>query len=333
MAWGNAGRDHYVYGAGSWSVYYWNSSYNPGASFDYCMANCTTFAYGRVRENGLPRPITAFPDANLWHNYVNTADDWELINYTSNMQLQAGDIVEWEVNHVAVVETSGTNPYVSGSWYTGDDKTGSSNRTTAVMGSTLASVSAWMVANVPNRFYHYVTLSDENANAGGHASPKYVIRYNGSGPTPPTPTTTPEITISPTYYSRTMESGVDYLDFQYTIRITGIPDGYTVSGGNTYPGLSRVQNSGWSYVDYTVSGVVYRQATKTQTLRYTRESTGAYTTTKYMYYNLTFPNGSINSTTPMYITVQASGDDPDLLVLAERILRRKKKSFTLHHRY
>lgn len=186
MAWvPQTNRSHFAYGAGAWSQYYW-SSLNPGATFQLCLANCTTFAYGRPLENGWPKPVTAFRNANNWHNYVNYADGWDLITYTSGMQLLAGDIVEWQAQHVAVVEQNGTNPYIGGSWYTDDNGHAYGNRSVSVIGgSTLQDVSNWMIANYPNRFFHYVPLSTENANAGGGAPPKYVIRYTGTQPPEP----------------------------------------------------------------------------------------------------------------------------------------------------
>ena len=325
MAWGNQGINHYVYGAGAWSIYYWNASYNPGATFQLCMANCTTYAYGRVRENGLPIPVTEFRNANRWHLYVNTAAGWELLNYSNGMALQPGDILEWEAIHVAVVETNGTNPWVSGSWYTDDGGHSYGDRTPLGMGgSTLQDVSNFMVNNYPSRFYHYVTMTTENANAGGGAYPKYVIRYTGSSPS----TETPDVTVSPSSYNTVMSSDDDYVDFVFNVTVTGIPAGYSASGSNTYPGLDRVYNTGWSYTDYVVGGVTYRRATKTQTLRYYREQDTAYTVTKYMYYSFSYPNGSASSTTPMTIAVQAKPTD-DLLLIANLVLNKKKKRFNV----
>lgn len=328
MAWGNQGRNHYVYGAGTWSKYYWNISYNPNADFENCMANCTTYAYGRVRENGLPAPVTRIVSANRWHTVVNTSAGWSLIRYIQGMTLQAGDILEWEAIHVAVVETNGTNPGVSASWYTDDDGHSTGDRTTAVMGNTLASVSNWMVSHYPNRFYHYVDMRSENDDAGGGAYPKYVLRYSGSGPIPPEPGgEEPDVTVSPSSYNVVMASDQSYVDFTFNVTVTGIPDGYSASGSNSYPGLDRVYNTGWSYEDYTVDGTVYRRATKTQTLRYNREQSGAYTTTKYMYYSFDYPNGSANSTTQMVITVEEGGADDLIIEISAYLNKKKKKNF------
>ena len=319
MAWTpQTNRSHYEYGAGSWSRYYWDRSVNPNATPELCLANCTTLAYGRVMEEGYPAPVTRILNANLWHTVVNTAEGWELLNYYSGMLLMPGDVLEWSAMHVAVVETQSTSPYVSASWYTPRDES-----------LSLQAISDYFqtTESLQNRFYHYVPLWRENNNAGDGADPLYVLRYNGSEPPePPTPTETPEITITPSAYFKTMSSTADYVDFPYSITITGIPAGETVSGGNTYPDLSRVYNTGWSYSSYTIEGVTYQTATKQQTLRYYREGVSAYATVKYMYFNLTFTNGSIHSTTPMTINVQQKESTSKLLAVLNLIRKSPCKT-------
>ena len=193
MAWvPQSNRNHFIYGSGDFSKYYWNSSYNSNATFNLCLANCTTLCVGRALENGYPKPVTVIRNANLWHTVVNTSEGWTLLNYTSGMVLKAGDIVEWvNNNHVATIEEDGTNPNQSSSWYTGDDGTGGSSRSASVIGgNTLQDVSNFMVNNYPYRFYHYTALSVENQQGGGNRAPDYVLRYDGEEPpTPPTPTT------------------------------------------------------------------------------------------------------------------------------------------------
>lgn len=329
MAWGNEGINHYVYGAGSWSIYYWNASYNPGATFQLCMANCTTYAYGRVRENGLPAPVTQFRNANNWHHYVNTSENWSLLNYTSGMQLKQGDILEWSAVHVAVVESNGTDPWVSGSWYTGDDGTAASDRSYLGMGgSTLQDVSNWMVTNASWRFYRYERMTSVNSTAGGGAYPVYVIRYTGS--TPPTPTTTPTVTVSPSSSSGTMTASENYIDFNFTITVTGIPENEDASNAISFSSncYRYAYTTGWIYTTYTSGGVTYRQGVRSLIVRYERLYATAYTDTAYMYYIKTFSNGSVNSSTPMTITVQASADD-DLLLIANLVLNKKKKRFNV----
>lgn len=314
MAWTpQSSLSHFVYGAGTWSRYYWDPSYNPGATFNLCLPNCTTLAYGRAIENGYPAPVTEFRNANNWHLYVNTGEDWYLLTYTPGMSLIAGDIVEWSngQSHVAVVEANGTNPYMSGSGY-------KPRSASLVGGNTLKDVSDYFSVNSPTHFYHYFTLASETQWGGHGQDPSYVIRYGGTPTPPPTPTETLDIQISPSSYSKIMDSSSDYLDFTFSITISGIPAGETVSGGNTYPGLTRIANTGWSYTDYVVNGVTYRSARKTQTLRYQREYSYAYTTTKYMYFNITKSTGTINTSTPMYITVQAKKNVSILAMLSKR---------------
>lgn len=316
---------------GSDSYYYWSSA-NPGATYSNCLANCTTLAYGRVLEEGCRAPVSSFIDAGNWHTVV--TNGWVAYSYSSYVSnIKPGDIIEWP-GHVAVVErVSGSTIYCSSSLYTGDHgraywPPGSSTydtRSASVMGSTLQDVSDWMIANYAWRFYEYVD-SNTITNVRLGVQPTYILVNPDSGPGPgPTPTEDLEITISPSSYSVTMRASDDHVDFTYNITITGIPEDETVSGGNTYPGLYRIYNTGWSYSDYVVSGVTYRRASKTQTLRYDREQNPAYTTTKHMYFNLSFETGTIDTDTPMYINVEAAGGGGGGGVLYYLIKRRRKR--------
>ena len=150
----------------------------------------------------------------------------------------------------------------------------------------------------------------------------YLHYPNGTPPTPPYGDTL-DIEILPEEYIETMLSDQNYVDFNFNIVISGIPANETVSGGNTYPDLVRVYNSGWSYTDYTVDGLTYRYARKTQTLRYYREGLGAYNTVKHMYYNISKSTGVIDSDTPMYIDVK-----PQAALIA--ILKKKKQENRKH---
>ena len=314
---------------GAKSSYYW-TSVNPGANYSNCLANCTTLAYGRVLEEGCRAPVSSFRDAGNWHTVV--ANGWSAQPYSSYVSsIKPGDIIEWP-GHVAVVETvSSSNICCSSSLYTGDhgraywppDSGNYDTRSPAVMGSTLQDVSNWMIANYAWRFYEYTTV-DTISNVRLGVQPTYILVNpdSGGGPTPP-PTPSEELTIDiiPGSYNVVMTETEDFEDFTFTITISGIPAGQTVSGGNSFPGLSRIYNSGWSYTDYTVSGVGYRTAVKTQTLRYDREHSYAYTITKHMYFNLSFSTGTVNTDTPMYITVKAK----IAYKMAAIISRRRKR--------
>lgn len=311
MSWSpRTSRTGIEYG-GSASSYYW-TSVNPGANYNNCLANCTTLAYGRVLEEGCRAPVSSFINAGNWHTVV--TNSWQAYSYSSyQSQIKPGDIIEWP-GHVAVVETvTSSSIYCSSSLYTGDhgraywppDSGNFDTRSSAVMGSTLQDVSNWMIANYAWRFYEYTDV-DTISNVRIGAQPTYVlVNPDSGGPTPPTPSEELTISITPSSYNVTMDETEDFEDFTFSIVISGIPAGQTVSGGNTYPGLDRIYNTGWSYTDYTVGGVGYRSASKTQTLRYEREHSYAYTITKHMYFSMSFSTGSISTDTPMYITVKA----------------------------
>lgn len=139
--------------------YWWDPNINPNATFGNCLANCTTYAYGRVIENGNPPPTNGIWQANYWHN--NVANGWVAIPFDRS-RVKPGDILEWSSIHVAVVEyiDSDGGIMVSESNYTGnngqayaiiDGERTFSPRTHAVMGNSLQSVSNWMFRNYPDR--------------------------------------------------------------------------------------------------------------------------------------------------------------------------------------
>ena len=192
MAWSERTSSSGVYyGEGNDSSYWdW---LNSSTAFDLCMPNCTVYARGRQFEAGRPDPITRMPNANQWHTVVNTANNWELLDYTQGMALQAGDILEWvsPQNHVAVCETSGSDPTISGSWYT--DRSSS-----LVGGSTIADVSNYFKTHNTYRFWHNNRKIYTEAGASSSVWPTYVIRYTGEepGPTPPPTPTYDDVNIA-----------------------------------------------------------------------------------------------------------------------------------------
>ncbi len=335
MAWSPRTDNSGLQPGGSANAYYWNISNNPYASYENCLANCTTLAYGRVIENGQDPP-TYFDTYNAgnWHWYV--TNDWTAEPYsTYHSSIKPGDIIEWP-GHVAVVEYvdgSGT-AYCSSSLYTGDhgraywppDSGNFDTRTPSIMGSTFTEMWNWFYSNNYGwRVYEYVSETViTNTRLG--VQPTYIL-VNPETPGPgPTPTEDLEISIAPSGYSVTMSASENYVDFPYRIVVTGIPAGETISGGNTYPGLTRVYNSGWSYTDYVVANVTYRRGVKQQTLRYERESDDAYQTTKYMYFNISKSTGTVSTTTAMNINVEAVHEPSALLaVLIGSKLKRNRK--------
>lgn len=286
--------------------------------------NCTWYAMGRSAEianRNLYSEFRGSYDAQNWNNIWigNPAQTSGSITY------KLGDILVYSTSgggagHVEVVEEINGNiltiSYSAYSSYTPQSEYGTffgtRTRSKMVFGDTASDNGEPGSAYTRNNGQQYYMLNEYLIGVihNPYADP--------TPPEPPTPTEYLDITITPASYSRTMNSSEDYLDFNFTIQITGIPAGETVSGGNTYPGLSRVYNSGWSYSSYTVSGVTYQSAYKQQTLRYDRESSGAYTTTKHMYFNITKSTGTINTDTPMYITVQAKTPLKAIIGMANR---------------
>lgn len=270
--------------------------------------NCTWYAMGRSAEisgRNLYSEFRGSYDAQNWNNIWigHPAQTSGAISY------QLGDILIYATSggtagHVEIVEAINGNTltisYSAYSSYTPQSAYGSffgtRQRQKMSFGDTASDNSDPSSAYTRNNGQTYYMLNEYLIG---------IIHNPYVDPTPPpTPTEDLTITISPSSYYRTMSSSQDYLDFSFTITISGIPDGESASGGNTYPNLTRVYNSGWTYTSYTVGGIPYRQAYKQQTLRYYRIGTSAYNTTEHMYFNLTFSNGSINTDTPMYITVQ-----------------------------
>lgn len=293
------------------------NSYNRYSSYGN-EGNCTWYAYGRTGE---------IANRNIYNEFYITQapgngkdwiyNTWPSYTHTSGpIDIQLGDILVWgggTYGHVEVVEaingnTLTTSYSISGSTWASSRYFATRNITTPSWGSYLGTVeyNDGSTAYLTNTFIGYI-----------HNPYAY--------PTPPGPTPTEdlEITISPSGYTKTMSSSETYVDFPFTITITGIPDGETVSGGNTYPGLNRVANTGWSYTDYTIDGTTYRSATKSQTLRYNREYDYSYSVTKHMYFNLSFETGTISTDTLMYISVMSIGGASD--VIYYYILKKRKR--------
>ena len=131
-------------------------------------------------ENGDPGPITGWHNAGAWHAYL--TNGWTYEAYSPHT-IRQGDIVEWvSGNHVAVIEGWDANLgiiYVSQSLYTGDHGMaywqGSYDpRSGSVMGYTMQSVSNWMIANYPDRFFKYDSLYWATGT-----DPDYILRNPG----------------------------------------------------------------------------------------------------------------------------------------------------------
>lgn len=280
----NYSLDDYGYGGPRYKYgYTYNNCPSPENTFN---GNCTWWCWGRLNQT-MGTSLPNMGDGKDWYDNYSGDKDRNASN------IQPGDIIvltDNDAGHVMFVEKVDVNTItISQSAY--------SNR--AVWSGMSCLVTTFSKSDIyqGNSINMYKDL-----DTAYYQEVIGVIHTGEAGPTPQP--VEPEITIVPSSYAVTMTAEEDYVDFPFDITIAGIPEGESVSGGNTYPGLTRVANTGWSYTSYVVDGVTYRRATKSQTLRYERESEGEYSITKHMYFNLTFSNGSINSDTPMTITVE-----------------------------
>lgn len=257
----------------------------------WTIYECTWYAYWRVQEGGGYTPPVwqngsgssgtgAYRNAKYWLEHWRSPWQVKDLSYTP----VAGDIVVFTgtAGHVVVIEQANGN----GSYVVTDYNL----------------IAGTHQFGRKTDYYYGNTITGPEYTTGPCIG---ALHYPSSEPpTPPTPSETLEITITPSSYSKTMYSSDDFVDFPYTIQISGIPIGETVSGGNTYPDLIRVANTVWTYTPYTVGGITYQYAVKSQTLRYVREHNYSYNTVKYMYFNITKSTGTINTSTPMYIHVE-----------------------------
>lgn len=280
--------------------------------------NCTGYAYGRFNEVA---EMSLYNDFRITHSPADAKywiyNTWPDQTYTSGtIDIHLGDILVWGsatgFGHVENVEAiNGNTITTSGSIWGSTYGKSTEFYTRTISYPSWGSAMGSIVHNDGSSTYYGNPFI-------GYIHNKYVEPGPGPGPTPSEDL---EISITPSSYNVTMQASEDHVDFTFNITITGIPDGQTVSGGNTFPGLDRIYNTGWSYTDYTVDGVTYRQATKTQTLRYNREYQYAYVITKHMYFDLSFTTGEVHTDTQMRITVKASGKND---ILYYWIKKRKR---------
>lgn len=294
---------------------HYQEGYNYSNSPETAKGNCTWWCCGRLRQT-LNKSVSGLGDAKNWaDNYSGTVD-------SNADNIQPGDIIcltDSDRGHVMFVEK--------------------------VDGDTITiSQSAWSTRSVWNDKACLVTTFDRGDLYAGNSINMYkdldqtaaweevvgILRTGEEGPTPPeppTPTETLSIDIVPSGYTVMMSGSENYVDFTFDITISGIPANETVSGGNSYPGLTRIYNTGWTYVDYQVSGTTYRYGYKRQILRYERESMGGYSTVKHMYFNITKSTGSVSTDTVMNITVDASA--VLVAILATRMEKDKRGRYNV----
>lgn len=159
---------------------YWYYPTNPGAyydpglgTYDLALPNCTTYAYGRVLEQGSPAPISGWHAAQNWHEAL--ANGWTYVGYSFS-NVEVGDILEWSTprNHVAVVEKIENGLiYVSESIYRDDYGGTTGYRSPGVWGSTKAQVNAYGLSHYPDDYFHYGRMSRAY---GYNTNPTYILK-------------------------------------------------------------------------------------------------------------------------------------------------------------
>lgn len=152
--------------------FYWQLLINPNATIQNGLANCTTFVYGAIKEDGHLPPVVQIVNANKWHE--NLTNGWLSKPYDYNI-VECGDVIEWASKcHVAVVSDEQKN--ISGSYYTGmHGKAYYNGKFDSREFSNLEDMSHWMIANYPKRFFHYWSIEEENEWVGG--KPDYILKH------------------------------------------------------------------------------------------------------------------------------------------------------------
>lgn len=154
--------------------YYWDRNINPNATISNCLANCTTAVYGMVKELGHPAIVSTIVGAGSWHNYL--TNGWMYKDYAKS-KARVGDVVQWVKHvHVAMItDIKDKEPYVSGSFYTGEHGKAYYNNKfdTRSKFKSLKEVSDFMVQNYPTRFFHFQTITKENNAVGG--TPEHLL--------------------------------------------------------------------------------------------------------------------------------------------------------------
>lgn len=165
--------EDFVYN-GKYHDYCWNYSYNPNATIENCLANCTTLAIAFSYIHHLPYPVSRIVSAKNWNKVL--VNGWKAVPYGS-CEIKVGDIIQWVDNvHVAtVIDIKEGEPYLGCSWYTGIHGTAMYDGEYDTRDGlyTLQQVSDFMYTDYPYRFYHEATLYEESQRVGG--LPEYVL--------------------------------------------------------------------------------------------------------------------------------------------------------------
>lgn len=155
----------FVYG-GRFHDFCWDVKYNPNATVENGLANCTTMAVAFSYINKLPYPVSKIVSASGWDKVL--INGWHSIPYPSEPKV--GDIIQWKEHcHVAtVIGFSEGEPVLGCSWYTGEHGKSTYNGSYDPRHfSSLKDLSDFMQNNYPFRMYHECSLYEESQRVGG----------------------------------------------------------------------------------------------------------------------------------------------------------------------
>lgn len=156
--------DKVVYNA----KYFWNIKYNPNATIQNALPNCTTCAYGLIVEDKHLPCVSIITNANEWHKYL--INGWSAMDYDPE-RVEVGDILQWQKKcHVAAVTKEAEGRYfVSASFYTGEHGKAVYDGSFDTRNSftSLKQLSDFMLENYPKRYFHCWDIQEECKYVGG----------------------------------------------------------------------------------------------------------------------------------------------------------------------
>lgn len=166
--------DKIKYG-GQYHYFFWDPAFNPLATLENCLGNCTCFVIGDCGVTGTPRPVSRVVGAQDWDKYL--TNEWRCIDYNPS-QVKVGDIIQWVAHrHVArVFKVVNGVPWVRGSYYTGEHGVSTlsdGSFDTRSSFNSMQDFSNFMVQNYPSRFYHEYPLDEESKRVGGN--PEHIL--------------------------------------------------------------------------------------------------------------------------------------------------------------
>lgn len=158
-------------GLGYPNPFYWDIEINPNATISNGLANCTTYVFGAVKEEGHRPPVSYITNANRWDRVL--INGW-MVSPISEAEIEPGDIIQW-VEHCHVAMATGKDT-IAGSYYTGDHgKAYYNNRFDTRSFTSLEEMSEWMQSKYPSRFFHHWSLSEESVKVGGN--PENILKH------------------------------------------------------------------------------------------------------------------------------------------------------------